>query len=63
MDKEGTMHCRSAGWLMAEFGVAFVAGVIGAMVAAHRHATPAAGKRRVVGAPDRVAAKELQPAL
>jgi hypothetical protein len=63
VDEEVTMHCRSAGWLMAEFGIAFVAGVVGAMVTAHRRATPVAGKRSVAGAPGRVAAKELQPAL
>ena len=33
VDEEGTVKHRSAGWLVAEFGIAFVAGVVGAMVA------------------------------
>ncbi|WP_327004430.1 hypothetical protein OHA72_56930 [Dactylosporangium sp. NBC_01737] len=37
-DKEGTMKRSAAGWFLAEFGIAFVAGVVGAMIAAHRHA-------------------------
>jgi hypothetical protein len=58
--KEGTMQRRSAGWLLAEFSVAFVAGVVGAMVASHRRSGPVPEGHRRVDASAQLAGRELQ---
>jgi hypothetical protein len=54
------MKRRSAGWLLAEFSVAFVAGVVGAMVASHRRAGPAPEGHRSADAAEQPAGRELQ---
>lgn len=54
------MKHSSAGWFLAEFGIAFVAGVVGAMVAARRRAAPA-GRHPDVDAPAQVTGRDLQP--
>jgi hypothetical protein len=50
----------SAGWFVAEFGVAFVVGVVGTMIAARRRATPATGGHLRVHAPRLATARHLQ---
>ncbi len=55
------MKRHDAGWLVAEFAVAFVAGAVGAMVTAHRRAEPADGRHDGV-ATARAARHDLQPA-
>jgi hypothetical protein len=55
------MKRSAAGWLLAEFGIAFVAGIVGAMVAAHRHPGAAGAEHPGLRAPAQAVAPDLQP--